>query len=106
MAVKQFPTVNRVNMFRGKMYNDQERTNILYGKVLAVCVAILGAQTNNIRLINEMLCMPVNIDYIRAKNRAAHNIKAHQLEQHFATNLVRGKFHDAVFNSDLILPYQ
>ena len=62
LGVKQFPTVNRVNMFRGKRYNNQERPNILHGKVLETCVAILGAQPNTIRLINEMLCMPVNID--------------------------------------------
>ena len=60
--VKQFPTVNRVNIFRGERYNNQERPNILHGKVLATCVAILGEQTNTIRLINEMLHMPVNRD--------------------------------------------
>ena len=42
-CVKQFPTVNRINMFRGKRYNNQERPHILHGKVLATCVAILGA---------------------------------------------------------------
>ena len=73
--VKQFPTANRVNMYQGEGYNNQERQNILHGKVLATCVAILGAHPNTIRLINEMLCMPVNRDLIRAKNRAAHNIK-------------------------------
>ena len=62
-------------MFRGKSYNNQERPNISHGKVLATCVAILGAQTNTIRLINEMLRVPVNRDLLRAKNRAAHNIK-------------------------------
>ena len=41
-----------------------------------------------------MLRVPVNRDYIRAKNRAAHNIKSHQLEQHFATTLVGVTFHD------------
>ena len=74
-CVKPFPTVNRVNIFRGGRYNNQERPNILHGKVLATCVAILGAQPNTIRLINEMLCVPVNRDQIRAKNRAARNIK-------------------------------
>ena len=61
-CVKHFPTVNRVNLFRGERYNNQERPNISHGKVLATCVAILGAQPNAIRLINEMLCMPVNRD--------------------------------------------
>ena len=75
VCVKQFPTVNRVNMFRGGRYNNQERPNILQGKVLAMCVAILGVQPNTILLINEMLRVPVNRDQIRAKNRAAHNIK-------------------------------
>ena len=46
-----------------------------------------------------MLRVPVNRDYIRSNNRAAHNIKAHQLEQHFATNLFGGTFHDTVFNN-------
>ena len=49
-------------MFRGKRYNNKERLNISHGKVLETCIAILGAHTNTIRLINEMLCMPVNID--------------------------------------------
>ena len=62
-------------MFQGKSYNNQERPNISHGKVLATCVSILGAQTNTIRLINEMLCVPVNREHIRANNRAAHNIK-------------------------------
>ena len=57
---KQFPTVNRVNIFRGEGYNNQERPNISYGKVLETCVAILGAHTNTICLINEILRMPVN----------------------------------------------
>ena len=69
------PPVNRVNMFLGDRYNNQERPNISHGKVLATCVAILGVQPNTIRLINEMLRVPVNRDQIRAKNRAAHNIK-------------------------------
>ena len=60
LVVKQFTTVNRVHMFWGKRYNNQERPNILHGKVLATCVAILGAQPNNIRLINEMLRVPLN----------------------------------------------
>ena len=93
-------------MFRGESYNNQERPNISHGKVLTKCVAILGAQPNTIRLINEMLCMPVNRDYVRAKNRAAHNIKSHWLEQHFTTTLVGGTFHDTFFNSDLIFSYQ
>ena len=86
-------------MFRGESYNNQERPNISHGKVLTTCVAILGAQPNTIRLINEMLCMPVNRDYVRAKNRAAHNIISHQLEKLFATTRVGGKCHDTVFNS-------
>ena len=60
--VKQFPTVNRGNMFRGKRYNNQERPNILHGKVLETCIDILGAHPNTIQLINEMLRMPVNRD--------------------------------------------
>ena len=59
----------------GKRYNNQERPNISHGKVLARCVAILGAQLKTIRLLNYMLCVPVNRDHIRAKNKAAHNIK-------------------------------
>ena len=102
--VKQFPAVKRVNMFRGERYNNQGRPNILHGKVLAMYVAILGAQPNTIRLINEMLSVPLNRDYIRDKNRVAHNFNSHQLEQLFGTYLVRGKFHDKVFNSELILP--
>ena len=86
-------------MFQGERYNNQERQNILYGKVFATCVAILGAYPNNTRLINEMLRMPVNRYWIRAKNRAAHNINSHQLEQLFATTRVGGTFHDTVFNS-------
>ena len=62
-------------MFRVKRYNNQERPNISHGKVWATCVAILGAQPNTIRLINEMLRVILNRDHIRAKNRAAHNIK-------------------------------
>ena len=62
-CVKSFPAVNRVNMFWGERYNNQERPNIFYGKVLETCVAIfLGAQPNTIRSINEMLRMPVNRD--------------------------------------------
>ena len=75
-------------MFRGERYNNQERPNISHGKVLAMCVAILSAQQNTILIIDEILRMPMNRDYIRANNRAAHNIKSHQLEQHFATILV------------------
>ena len=59
---KQFPTVNRVNMFRGNRYNNQERPSISHGKVLATCVAILGVHKNTIRLINEILRVPVNRD--------------------------------------------
>ena len=62
-------------MFQGKRYNNQECPNISHGKVLATCVAILGAQPKTIRLINEMIRVPVNRDQIRANNRAAHNIK-------------------------------
>ena len=54
-SVKQFPIVNRVNIFQGKRYNNQERPNIFHGKVLATCVAILVAQPNSIRSINEIL---------------------------------------------------
>ena len=100
--VKQFTTVNIVNIFRKESYNNQERPNISHGKVLATCVAILGEQTNTIRLINEMLHMPVNIDLIRSKNRAAHNIKSHQLEQHFTTTLFVGMFHDKFFNKVIL----
>ena len=60
VTVKQFTTVNRVNMFRGKRYNNQERPNISHGKVLATCVGILGVKTNTIRLINEMLRVSIN----------------------------------------------
>ena len=62
-------------MFRVKRYNNQERPNISHGKVLAACVAILGAQPKTIIIINEMLRVPVNIDQIRSNNREAHNIK-------------------------------
>ena len=86
LGVKQFPTVNIINMFRGKRYNNQERPNIPHSKVLAMCVAILGTQTNNIRSINEILLMPVNRDYIRAENRSAYNFNSHQLEKLFATS--------------------
>ena len=91
-------------MFRGERYNIQERPNISHGKLLETCVAILGAQLNTIRLINDMLRMPVNREYIRAKNRSAHNIKSHQLEQLFATTRFVGTFYDTFFNSELILP--
>ena len=70
---KQFPTVNRVNMFSSKRYNNQERPNTSNGKVLATCVAILDEQPNIIRSINEMLRMSVNRNYIRAKNREAYD---------------------------------
>ena len=70
------------------MYNNQERPNISHGKVLATCVAILGAQPNTIRSINGMLHMSVNRYLIRAKNRAAYNFNSHQLEQLFATTRV------------------
>ena len=49
-------------MFWGGKYNNQERPNILHGKLLVSCVAILGAQPNTIRLIDEMLRVPVNRD--------------------------------------------
>ena len=62
LVVKQFTTVNRVHMFWGKGYNNQERPNISHGKLLATCVAILGAQPNTIQLINEKLRVPVNRD--------------------------------------------
>ena len=91
-------------MFWGEQYNNQERLNISHVKVLEMCVAILGAQTKIVRLINEMLRIPVNTYYIMDKNRAAHNINSHQLEQRFATNRVGGTFHDTVFNSELKLP--
>ena len=73
--VKQFPTVNGVTIVWGERYNNQERSNISHVKVLEMCVAILGAQPNTVRLINEMRLVPVNTDHISAKNRAAHNIK-------------------------------
>ena len=73
-------------MSRGKRYNNQERRKVWHNKILKMCVSILGAQPNTIRSINEMLCMSVNIDYIRAKNRAAWNFNSHQLEQLFATS--------------------
>ena len=59
--VKQFPTVNRINMFWGERwyhnperggYNNQERSNILRGKLLATCVAILGVHPFTVHLIN------------------------------------------------------
>ena len=62
-------------MFRSERYNNLERPNISHGKILGTCVAILGVQTNTIRLINEMLCVTVNRDLIRANNRTAHKIK-------------------------------
>ena len=93
-------------MFWGGRYNNQERPNISHAKVLATYVDILGAQSNTIRLINEMLRMPVNRDWIRAKNRATNNIKLDHLEQHFSTTLVIGTFHNTVSKSDLILSYQ
>ena len=70
----------------------------MHDKVLATCVVILGAQPSTIFSINEMLCMSVNRDYIRAKKRGAYNFNSHQLEQLFATTQVRGMFHDTVFN--------
>ena len=91
-------------MFRGERYIDQERPNISHSKVLVTCVAILGVQPNNIRSINEMLCMSVNIDWIRVKNRGAYNFNSHQLEQLFATTRFGGMFNDTVFNSELKLP--
>ena len=62
-------------MFWGKRCNNQERPNISHGKVLAMCVYILGAQPNTIRFINDMLRVPVNRYMIRANNRVAYNIK-------------------------------
>ena len=62
-------------MFQGESYNNQERPNMSHSKVLAMYIAILCAQPNTIQLINEMVCVPVNRDQIRAMNRAAHNIK-------------------------------
>ena len=62
-------------MFGGERYNNQERPNISHCKVLETCVAILGAQPKTIRIINEMLRVSLNRDLIRAKNKAAHNIK-------------------------------
>ena len=89
-------------MFQGERYNSHERTNILHDKVLVTCLAILGAQPNTIFLINEILRMPVNRDYISVKNRAAHNTNPHQLEQLFATKRVRGTFHDTVLNTSYL----
>ena len=62
-------------MFRGGSYNNQEHPNISHGKVLAKCLSVLGEQPKTIPLMNDMLCVPVNIYQIRAKNRAAHNFK-------------------------------
>ena len=62
LIVKQFPAVNRIHMFRGKMYNNQERPNISRSKVLETCIAILGAHPYTIHSINEILRMPVNKD--------------------------------------------
>ena len=76
-SVKEFLAMYRTNMFWGERYNNQERPNISHGKVLAACVAILGAQPNTIRLINDILRMYVNRDYIRAKNRAAYSFNSH-----------------------------
>ena len=53
--VIEFLVVNRINMFRGGRYDNQEHPNILHGTVLATCVVILGTQPKTIRLINEML---------------------------------------------------
>ena len=78
--LKQFPSVNIINMFRGGRFINQKHPNISHGKVLETRVATLGAQPNTIRSINKMLRMSVNRDYIRAKNRAAYNFKSHQLE--------------------------
>ena len=86
-------------MFRGERYNNQERPNLSHSKVLATCVATLGAQLNTMRSINEMLRMSVNRDKIRAKNRAAYNFNPHQLKQLFVISLVIRTFHDTFFNS-------
>ena len=59
MSVKQFTAVNRINIFWGEGNNNQERPNISHGKVLATCVAILGAHPNIINSINKILCMSV-----------------------------------------------
>ena len=75
VLVKQLPTVNKVSIFWGERYNNKECLNTLHGKLSATCIAILGAQLNTIQLINDMLCVPVNRDQIRAKNRVAHDIK-------------------------------
>ena len=91
-------------MFQGERYDNHEHTNISHGKVLATCVAILGAHPNTLGAINDMLFMSVNRDYIRANNRSACNFNSHQLEQLFANTQVGGKFHDMVFNSELKLP--
>ena len=61
-CVKPFPTVNRVNMFRGERYNNQERPNTSRRKVLETCIAILGAQPYTVRSINEILRKSVNRD--------------------------------------------
>ena len=50
--IQQFTTLNRTNMFQGKIYNNQDRPNISHGKLLATCVAILGEQPNTIRSMN------------------------------------------------------
>ena len=77
VCVKQLTVVNIINMFQGKSYNNQERPNLSRGKLLATCVAILGAQTYTVRSIYEILHMSVNINYIRAKNRVAYNYNSH-----------------------------
>ena len=60
LIAKQFPAVNKINMFRGKRYNNQERPNISRSKVLETCIAILGAHPYTVRSINDILCMSVN----------------------------------------------
>ena len=60
--VKQFTAVYIINMSWGERYSNKERLNISHGKVLATCVAILGAHPNTIRSINEILRMSVNRD--------------------------------------------
>ena len=49
-------------MFWRERYNNQDSSNISQGKVLAMCVDVLVAQPKTIRLMNDMLCMPVNRD--------------------------------------------
>ena len=69
-----------------------------------MCVAILGVQPFTVHLMNEILRMSVNRNYIKSNNRASYNYNSHQLEQLFTTSQIGGTFHDKFFNSELKLP--